>query len=200
MTPPPGNRQPPPGPYSVLLTGGRAEDLAPQIAALRAQTMRPAQAWIIQPNHDPAVTALQTETSRPIVRVIRQDQAPVRWAPLIFTWFMPDAYTLLLAPGARPAPHFAEAALNTMRRRRAMVCAAGRQADGPVGPSGEDQVIEAGEGAWFFETHWIRHAWARPPRDLDGDPIRALTAALRAVGTPLALPALPDGTTTHLLG
>lgn len=188
------------GPYSVLLTGGEAGVLAGQLAALGRQTMRPAEAWILQPDHDPAAVALADANASPAVRVIRQDLAPPRWAPLVFAWFMPDSYTLLLAPGVRPAPHFAETALMAMRRQRAVICPHGRRGGNPVPPGAEDQTVDAGADGWFFETHWIRHAWARAPADLDGDAMAAFTLALRRAGVPFAVPALPAGVGDHLLG
>ncbi|WP_374449407.1 hypothetical protein [Stella sp.] len=198
MTAPTGSR-PRVGPYSALMPGGGAAAVAAGIAALRAQTMLPADIWVLQPDHDPAVVAQHGSGRLPAVRILRQDRPPPAWAPLLFTWFLPSSYTLLLAPGARPAPHFAETALATMRRHRAMICAAGSRRGAAVAAGAADQAIDLGEGAWFFETHWIRHAWAAPPGDLDGDPMPAFAAALRRARTPLAVPALPDGTAAHLL-
>lgn len=189
-----------PGPYSVLLPGGEPDRLAGQLAALRRQTMRPAEIWVLQPDHDPAAAALVDARSIPAVRVIRQDLTPPRMAPLVFAWFMSEAYTLLLGPGVLPAPHFAETALAAMRRRRAVICPRGRRGDDAVPPAAEDQGIDAGSDGWFFETHWVRHAWERPPVDLDGDPIAAFTQALRRAGVPFAVPALPAGVADHLLG
>ncbi len=187
------------GPYSTLTWGGDAAGIAAQVAALRAQTMRPAEAWVLQAGHDPAVVALVDPAGVPAVRVLRQDRALPRWAPLLFTWFMPSAYTLLLAPGVRPAPHFAERALAAMRRHRAVVCPFGTRRSAAVEPGPADQAIDAGDGAWFFETAWIRHVWEQPPADLDGEPMAAFAAALRRARTPMAVPALPDGVAAHLL-
>ncbi len=183
---------------TALLHGGTAAGVAAQLDDLRAQRLQIDAAWVIQSPHDPAITALGRREGHPAVRILGSDRTLGPWAPILFAWFLATPYALLLAPGIRLGPDFVGAAMLAMRRRRAVVSPFGSRQGAPVAGGAEDRPVDAGGGAWLFETSWIRHVWRTPPSDLQADPTAALEAAFRQSGIPAVVPALAGGTASHL--
>ncbi|BBK29959.1 hypothetical protein EDC65_4792 [Stella humosa] len=188
-----------PFPVTALLQGGQADAVAAQIAMLRAQQRRPVAIWVVQPDHDPAVVALADPAGRPQVQILRSDRPLASWAPLVFAWFLPTLYGMFVAPGAALDRRFLYSAGNCLLGHRALICAGGTRQGVPVEPGEEPAAIDAGSGAWVFETSWIRHAWRRPPAGLPGDTMAKFEAGLRQSGTPMLVPPLLPGATAHLL-
>lgn len=188
---------------TVVLNIWKRKYLKEQLAALHAQTMIPANIWIVHyENHVPVTKTLK---HHPEINYFHSTNNLKYFGRFSIGSHINTEYTWILDDDIVPSPTWLETCLRTCDAHRAIVCCNGRIIDRndytpelaktpdylnihfigdarPPHPANHclsDTLVDYGCSSFFFKTEWIKHFWSIWPATFQTGEDMHLSAACK---------------------
>jgi GT2 family glycosyltransferase/tetratricopeptide (TPR) repeat protein len=176
---------------ALLTFHRRPHAVAPQAAAVRAQSVKPAKIWAFANDPHPELASELAKAG--LGRVVTSTENTYFHARFALAMTAATEYVAIFDDDAIPGPEWFANCLETMAQTPGILGAAGIVLHGPgyarrtmhgwQRPSDRTVEVDLVGQAWFLRTEWVRHLFAAAPvTGTNGEDIELAARAFRLAG------------------